>query len=48
LSYFTTIIEEVVTQSNTSDTYRAYIRRETAVLEREWILHNASSGRAGG
>ena len=49
LSYFTTIIEEVVRQSNTSDTYWAYIRRKTAALEREWILHQGSrTGRAGG
>jgi hypothetical protein len=49
LSYITTIIEEVVRQSNTSDTYWAYIRRKTAALEREWILHQGSrTGRAGG
>jgi hypothetical protein len=36
LSYFATIIEEVVTQPNTSDTYWAYVRRKAAALEREW------------
>jgi hypothetical protein len=37
LSYFTAVIEEVVSQSNTSDTYWAYVRRKAATLEREWM-----------
>ena len=37
LSYFAAVIEEVVAQSNTSDTYWSYIRRKAAALEREWI-----------
>ncbi len=37
LSYFAAVIEEVVTQPNTSDTYWAYIRRKAAVLEQEWV-----------
>lgn len=36
LSYFAAVIEEVVAQSNTSDTYWSYIRRKAAALEREW------------
>ena len=39
LSYFATIIEEVVTQPNTSDTYWAYVRRKAAALEREWTSY---------
>ena len=36
LSYFAAVIEEVVAQSNTSDTYWSYVRRKAAALEREW------------
>ena len=37
LSYFTAVIEEVISQSNTSDTYWAYVRRKAATQEREWM-----------
>jgi hypothetical protein len=45
LSYFTAVIEEVISQSNTSDTYWAYVRRKAVMLEREWITR--FSGRTG-
>jgi hypothetical protein len=49
LSYFAAVIEEVVTQPNTSDTYWAYIRRKAAVLEQEWVTRFGSqTGAAGG
>lgn len=48
LSYFAAVIEEVVTQSNTSDTYWAYIRRKAVTLEREWMSRSRSrTGQAG-
>jgi hypothetical protein len=48
LSYFTTVIHEVVADSNTSDTYWAHMRRKAATLEREWISRSRSpSGSAG-
>ena len=48
LNYFTAVIEEVVTQTNTSDTYWAYVRRQAAVLEREWLSRRRSrTGSAG-
>lgn len=37
LSYFRAVIDEVVHEANTSDTYWAYIRRKAATLEREWL-----------
>jgi len=37
LSYFKTIIDEVMHEPNTSDTYWAYIRRKAVTLEREWM-----------
>lgn len=37
LSYFRTVIDEVVHEANTSDTYWSYIRRKAATLEREWL-----------
>ena len=37
LSYFRAVIDEVVHEENTSDTYWAYIRRKAATLEREWL-----------
>ena len=49
LSYFRAVIDEVVAESNTSDTYWAYIRRKAVTLEREWAgrVHsrNGSTGR---
>ena len=37
LSYFRAVIDEVVHEANTSDTYWAYIRRKAATLEREFL-----------
>jgi hypothetical protein len=37
LSYFAAVIDEVVAQSNTSDTYWSYVRRKAAALEQEWL-----------
>jgi len=48
LRYFATIIEEVVTQSDTSDTYWAYIRRKAVALEREWLIYQRSQTRTAG
>jgi AraC-like DNA-binding protein len=42
LSYFAAVIDEVVAQSNTSDTYWSYIRRKAAALEREWTNRRPS------
>jgi hypothetical protein len=47
-SYFAAVIEEVVTQRNTSDTYWAYIRRKAAMLEQEWLSLRSPTGSAGG
>lgn len=49
LRYFATIIEEVLHDANTSDTYRAHIRRKAMTLEREWMSRSRSrTGSAGG
>ena len=49
LSYFAAVIDEVVAQSNTSDTYWSYIRRKAAALEQEWTSRLRSrTGTAGG
>jgi hypothetical protein len=49
LRYFTTIIDEVIHDTNTSDTYWAYIRRKAMTLEREWMSRSRSpTGSAGG
>jgi DNA-binding Lrp family transcriptional regulator len=45
LSYFRAVIDEVVHEANTSDTYWAYIRRKATTLEREWL--SRIRGRAG-
>lgn len=37
LSYFRAVIDEVIHEANTSDTYWAYIRRKATTLEREWL-----------
>ena len=37
LSYFKTIIDEVMHDPDTADTYWAYIRRKAITLEREWM-----------
>jgi len=37
LRYFAAVIDEVVSQSNTSDAYWSYVRRKAATLEQEWI-----------
>ena len=37
LNYFRAVIDEVVTHTNTSDTYWAYVRRQAAALEQEWL-----------
>lgn len=36
LRYFAAVIDEVVSQSNTSEAYWSYVRRKAAVLEQEW------------
>jgi DNA-binding Lrp family transcriptional regulator len=49
LSYFAAVIDEVVAQSSTSDTYWSYIRRKAAALEQEWTSRLRSrTGSAGG
>lgn len=49
LSYFTAVIDEVINESNTSDTYWSYIRRKATTLEREWMSRSRSrTGTAGG
>jgi chromosome segregation and condensation protein ScpB len=49
LSYFAAVIDEVIHESNTSDTYWAYIRRKAITLEREWMSRSRSrTGTAGG
>lgn len=49
LRYFAAVIDEVVAQSNTSDTYWSYVRRKAAALEQEWVTclrsRIASAGR---
>lgn len=48
LRYFAAVIEEVVTQSNTSDTYWAYVRRKAAALEQQWVSRlRGQTGAAG-
>jgi len=42
LRYFASVIDEVVSQSNTSDAYWSYIRRKAAALEQEWINRGGS------
>jgi len=42
LPYFAAVIDEVVSQSNTSDVYWSYVRRKAAALEQEWISHCGS------
>jgi AraC-like DNA-binding protein len=37
LNYFAAVIDEVIEQSNTSETYWAYIRRQMMTLERQWV-----------
>lgn len=37
LSYFAAVIDEVVGQVNTSETYWAYVRRQAMTLERQWV-----------
>jgi hypothetical protein len=49
LRYFTAVIDEVIHESNTSDTYRAYIRHKAMTMEREWLSRSRSrTGTAGG
>ena len=49
LSYFRAVIDEVVHEANTSDTYWAYIRRKAATLEREWLSRvRVRTGSTGG
>ena len=49
LSYFAAVIDEVVAQTNTSDTYWSYVRRKAAALEQEWMSRFRSrTGSAGG
>jgi len=49
LGYFKAIIDEVIHESNTSDTYWAYIRRKAMTLEREWMSRARSrTATAGG
>jgi hypothetical protein len=45
LSYFAAVIDEVVAEATTSDTYWSYIRRKAAALEQEWT--NRLSSRPG-
>jgi AraC-like DNA-binding protein len=42
LGYFTAVIEEVVNNPNTSDTYWSYIRRKAAMLGQEWVNRSRS------
>jgi hypothetical protein len=42
LRYFAAVIDEVVSQSNTSDAYWSYVQRKAATLEQEWISHSGS------
>lgn len=42
LSYFAAIIEEVC-QTNTADSYWAYIHRKAGELERQWLSRNGGS-----
>jgi hypothetical protein len=37
LSYFAAVIDEVVAQPDTSDTYWPYVRRKAIALEQEWM-----------
>ena len=37
LNYFAAVIDEVVGQSTTSETYWSYIRRQAMTLERQWV-----------
>lgn len=37
LRYFAAVIDEVVSQANTSEAYWAYVRRKAATLEQEWV-----------
>jgi hypothetical protein len=37
LSYFTAVIDEVVCQTNTPDSYWTYIRRQARELEKQWM-----------
>ena len=37
LSYFTAVIDEVVGQSNTPESYWAYVRRKARELEKQWL-----------
>jgi len=49
LSYFNSVIDEVIHDSNTSDTYWAYIRRKALTLEREWVSRSRHcNGTTGG
>lgn len=49
LRYFTAVIDEIVTHSNTSDTYWGYVKRKAMALEREWLHRSRSqTGPAGG
>jgi hypothetical protein len=49
LRYFMMTIDEVIHDTNTSDTYRAYIRRKAMTLEREWMNRSRNrTGSAGG
>ena len=48
LGYFTAVIEEVVNNPNTSDTYWSYIRRKAAVLGEEWVSRSRSRTNAAG
>jgi len=48
LSYFRTVIGEVATDSNTSDTYWAYMRRKALTLEREWLSRFSSRSNSAG
>jgi hypothetical protein len=42
LGYFTAVIEEVLNNPNTSDTYWSYIRRKAAMLGQEWVNRTRS------
>jgi len=43
LSYFTAVIDEVVGQSNTPESYWAYVRRKARELERQWLSRTQDS-----
>jgi len=48
LQYFTTIIDEVVSQPNTPDSYWAYVHRQFRTLEQRWMATRGHPAAAAG